>query len=70
MLQVEQVCSWSAGSSFSVILSKFKQPYSLGDPGLMGYLESTPLELSNDVFEIPVSITEKIPNVFQYRNLL
>ena len=36
----------------------------------MGYLESTPLELSNDVFETPVTITEKIPNVFQYRNLL
>ena len=34
MLQVEQVCSWSAGSSFSVILSKFEQPYTLSDPGV------------------------------------
>ena len=50
-----QVCSWSAGSSFSVIPSKFNQPHNLSDPnGVDKDLESNALELSNDanVFEI------------------
>ena len=35
----------------------FKRPYSISDPGLTAYLESTPLELSNDAKFVEILLT-------------
>lgn len=63
MLQVKQVCNWSARSSFSII-PLLVQAGPRSWTGLTGYLESTPLELSNGAnnLKIVVSITEYLKN--------